>query len=65
MKESERERGRSLKKDSRVRKKKLDLFHCQSKLNQISHASAQGAEIHSVAWEGEKEIEKGRGCGRE
>jgi len=51
--------------DTRVQQQKLDLLHCQSKLNRISHASAQGAEIHSVAWEREKEIEKGGGCGRE
>ena len=41
--------------DTRVWQQKLDLLHCQSKLNWIS----QGAEIHSVAWEREKEIEKG------
>jgi len=42
-----------------VQQQKLDLLHCQSKLNRISHASAQGAEINSVAWKREKEIEKG------
>ena len=51
--------------DTRVRQQKLDLLHCQTKLNWISHASTQGAEIHSVAWEREKDIEKGGGCGRE
>jgi len=67
----ERKRERKRKKpeesasETRVRQQKLDLLHCQSKLNLISHASAQGAEIHSVAWEREKDIEKGGGCGRE
>ena len=30
----------------RVSQQTLDLIHCQSKLIRISHASAQGAEIH-------------------
>ena len=38
----------------------LDLIYCQSKLIQISHASAQGAEIHHSRV-GEREIERGRG----
>jgi len=63
--ERKRKKTEEIACETRVRPQKLDLLHCQSKLNRISHASAQGAEIHSVAWKREKEIEKGRGCGRE
>jgi len=48
--ERQRERKRKNPEESayyfRVSQPTLDLIHCQSKLIWISHASAQGAEIH-------------------
>ena len=71
MKESERERDRTLKKAhiipyyTRRSQQTLDLIHCQCKLNQISHTSAQGAEIHHSRV-GERDIERvGGGVGGE
>jgi len=58
--ERKRERQRKNPEENacyfRVSQQTLELIHCQSKLNQISHASAQGAEIyHSRVGERERE----------
>ena len=48
LRESERQRGRTLKKEcyDRVSQQTLDPIHCPLKLNWMSQASAQGAEVH-------------------
>ena len=66
--ERKRERKRKKPEESacytRVSQQTLDLIHCQSKLNRISHASAQGAEIHHSRV-GEREGDRvGEGWGR-
>ena len=64
---NDRERKRKNPEESacyfRESQQTLDLIHCQSKLIQISHASAQGAEIH-YSRVCEREIERvGGGLG--